>query len=90
MCKDLALNYDILAKRNHKGLTVENFHRLLKKAVTITLKDRKSNDIFVQAGIVAGYACNNAPIDGTDVLRSTVAIGREFMFPIDINVSALP
>ena len=27
MCKSLKLNYDILAKRNHKGLSVEHFHR---------------------------------------------------------------
>ena len=90
MCKALALNYDILAKRNHKGLTVEHFHRFLNKAVTIAMEDRQSNDVFVPAGIAAGYAWNSAPIDGTDILRSTVVIGREFRFSIDINLSAPP
>ena len=90
MCTALDFNYDILAKRNHKDLTVEYLHRFLNKAVTIAMEDRQSNDVFVPAGIAAGYALNSASIDGTDILRSTVAIGREFRFPIDINLSALP
>ena len=90
ICTSLDLPYDILAKRNHKGLTVEHFHRFLNKAVTIVIEDRQSNDVFVPPGIAAGYAWNSASIDGTDILRSTVAIDREFRFPIDINLSALP
>ena len=78
MCKALKLNYDILAKRNHKELSVEHFHRFLNKATTITMKDRQSNDVFVPAGIAAGYAWNSATIDDTDILPSTVAIGRDF------------
>ena len=30
---------------------------------------------FTEAGIVAGYAWNSAPIDGTDIIRSIPAIG---------------
>ena len=37
MCKALKLKYDILDKRNHKGLSVEHFHRFLKKASTIAM-----------------------------------------------------
>ena len=33
---------------------------------------------------------NGPPIDGTDILRNTVAIGKGFRFPIDIDLSALP
>ena len=54
------------------------------------MEDRQSNDIFVPAGITVGYAWNSAPIYVTDILRSTVDIGHEFRFPIDINLSALP
>ena len=86
----LSLNYDVLAKRNHKGVSVEHFHRFLKKSVTIAVEDRGTNDIFVPACIAAGYAWNSAPIDGTDIIRSIPAIGREPRFPIDINFSALP
>ena len=81
MCDALNLNYDVLAKRNHKGLTVEHFHRFLNKSVTIAAEDRGTNDIFVPAGIAARYAWNSAPIDGTDILRSIPAIGRELHFP---------
>ena len=53
MCSALNLNHDVLAKRNHKGLTMDNFHRFLNKSVTIADKDRGTNDIFVPAGIAA-------------------------------------
>ena len=69
---------------------MEHFHRFLNKTTTIAMEDRQSNDVFVPTGIAAGYAWNRAPIDGTDILRSTVAIDREFRFSIDIDLSALP
>ena len=90
MYKSLDLNYDILDKHNHKELTVELFHRFLDKAVTIAIEDRQCNDVFVPAGIDVGYAWNIVHVDGTDMLRSIAAIGREFRFPIDINLSTLP
>ena len=86
----LNLNYDVLAKHNHKGLAVDYFHRFLNKSITIAAEDRGTNDIFVPAGIAAGYAWNSAPIDGTDILRSIPAIGCEIHFPININLSVLP
>ena len=54
MCKALDLNYDILAKRNHKGLLVENFHRFFKKVTKIAVEDRHSNNVFVPTGMGAG------------------------------------
>ena len=90
MCDALNLNHDVLAKLNHKGLTVEHSHRFLNKSVTIATEDRGTNDIFVSAGIAAGYAWNSAPIDSTDIPRSIPAISRELHFPLDINLSALP
>ena len=90
MCKALHINYEILAKRNHKGLLVEKFHRFLNKAITIAAEDRGTNDIFVAAGVAAGYAWNSSPIDGTGILRSVPAIGRELRFPLDVDISALP
>ena len=41
ICKDLDLNYDILVKGNHKGLTIENFRFFLNKAVTIEIEFEK-------------------------------------------------
>ena len=87
---DLNLNCDVLAKCNHKDLTVEIFHRFLNKSITIAAEERGTNDIFVSIDIIAGYAWNSAPIDGIDILRSIQAISRKLQFSTDINVNALP
>ena len=89
MCKALDLNQDIFANRNYKWLTVGNFHRFLNKEATIVMTDRQSNNVFVLAQIAVECAWNSARIDGTVILRSTVTIGREFRFPIDIDLLAL-
>ena len=56
MSEGLDLNYDIPAKRNYKGLTVDNFQHFLNKTVTIAMDDRQSNDVFVLAWITARCA----------------------------------
>ena len=89
MCEALSLNNDVLVKRNRKILTVEHFYHFLNKSITIAAEERGNKDIFVPAGFAAGYAWNNAPIDGTDILRSIPAIGRELNFPLDISINAL-
>ena len=76
ICQSLNLNYNVLAKRNYKGLSVEHFNRFLSKSVTIATEDRGTNDIYVPFKIAAGYAWNSAPIDGNDILCSIPAIGR--------------
>ena len=90
MCQALNLNYNILAKRNDKGLSVEYFHRFLSQSVTIAAEERSTNNIFFPAGIATRYAQNSAPIDGTDILRSILAIGRDLHFPLDIDLDAVP
>ena len=90
MCEALYLNHDVLVKRTHIGFTVEHSYRFLNKNVTITAEERDTNDIFVPAGIVAGYIWNSAPIDGTGILRSILAIGRGLYFTLDISLNNLP
>ena len=46
MCDVLNSKYDVLAKRNHKGLIVDHLHRFLNKSVTIAVEDRGTNDFF--------------------------------------------
>ena len=46
MYKALHINYDILAKRNHKGLLVEKFNRFINNDITITAEDRDINDFL--------------------------------------------
>ena len=90
MCQALNINYDLLAKWSHKGLSVEYFRRFLNKSVPIAAEERGTTNIFVPDGIAAGYAWNSAPINGTDILRSIPAIGRELKLPLDINLNAMP
>ena len=90
MCQALNLNYDILAKRKHKGLSVEHFRRFLNKSMTIAAEERGTTNIFVPAGIAVGYAWNSAPIDGTDMLLSIPAIGHELNVSLYINLNTMP
>ena len=90
MWQALNLNYDVFAKRNHKGLSAAHFHRILNKSVIIAAEERGTNNIFVPTSITAAYAWNSAPIDGTDTIRSVLAIGRALNFPLDINLTAVP
>ena len=90
MCQTLNLNYDVLAKRNHKGLSVEHFHRFLNKSVTIVEEERGTTDIFAPASIANAYTWNNVPIDSTDIIRSVPVIGRVLHFQLDIKLNAVP
>ena len=58
--------------------------------MTIAAEERDTINIFVPAGIAAGYAWNSVPLDGTDILCSIPAIGRELKFSLDINLNAMP
>ena len=48
MCKCLQITFWPLARGNHKGNSVEKYHRFLNKAQDIAGKDRGSHDIFIQ------------------------------------------
>ena len=89
MCQACNLNDDILAKRNNKRHTVEYLCRFLNNSVTIGAEERVTNDIFVPTSIATGYSCNYTPIDGTDILRSIPAIGRELYVNININFDTI-
>ena len=86
----MSFSYDILAKRNHKGLTVEYLYCFLNNSITIVAEERGTNNIFVPVNIATDYAWNSAPIDATDILRSISAIDREFHSHIDVSLNSLP
>ena len=90
MFKALNINYDILAKRNHKGLRIEKSYRFINEDITIVAEGRGTNDVFVTVGVETGYAWNSSHNDGTGILRSVPTIGRELRFPLDIDLSVLP
>ena len=86
----LTINYEVVAKRNHKSVLVEIFYRFLNKSVTIASNDRDTVSIFAESGITTAYSWKNAPTDYTDNICSIPGIGRELRFPLDINLAPLP
>ena len=90
MCAKLNIRCHVVAKRNHKAVGVERFHRFLNHSQRICSEERGTPATFVECGLTTAYAWNASPIDGTDILRSVPAIGRELKFPLDIHESDLP
>lgn len=90
MCEILGLRFHPAARSNHKAVSVERFFRFLNKAVTIAASDRDTNQVFIETSHCAAYAWNSSCIDGTDISRSVVAVGREFKFPLDIALHDAP
>ena len=79
-----------VAKRNHKAVGVERYHKFLNHSTKIITSARQTNKCFVEAAMVSAYAWNAMPIDGTDIARSIPAIGRPFLFPMDVALAELP
>jgi hypothetical protein len=90
MCDVLSIRFHAAAKRNHKAVSVERYFRFLNKAVAIAINDRDDPTVWVPACMTASYAWNSGPIDDTDILRSVAAVGRPFLFPIDVSLLPLP
>ena len=90
MCKHLKLTYWALSKGNHKGMSVERYHRFLNKTQAITGNDRGTHLTYLQNAKTSQYAWNSAPIDNTDIPRSLAAIGRELRFPLDVELCPTP
>jgi hypothetical protein len=90
MCLSLRLDYILLSKGNHQGMRCERFNRYLNKVLKIECSKRGTNRVFVEAAVLAAYAWNSMPIDGTDIVRSFVVCGRIFRLPLDIALDSLP
>jgi len=90
MCKALNIIFWPLARGNHRGMGVERYHRFLNKTQTIVGQDRGTHEIFLQNAKMLQQAWSSAPIDNTDISRSMAAVGRDFKFPMDIELSAMP
>ena len=90
MCDILDITYWPLARGNHHGLSVERYHRYLNKTQTIQGANVGTHDNFKRNVLVSAYGWNSAPIDGTNIVRSIPAVGREFRFPLDTKNLPLP
>ena len=90
MCKKLNIHCWVLSRGNHKGNSVEHYHRFINKTQAIAGNDRGTHSIFANNAKTSQYAWNSSPIDGTDITRSMAAIGRDFRFPLDVNLTPTP
>ena len=68
MADSLNIRMYVAAARNHKAVGVERFHKFLNHATTIFSEERGSAECFVECGMLAAYAWNASPIDGTDII----------------------
>jgi hypothetical protein len=83
----LQLNSHVISSENHDAMIVERVNRYIDKGLRIMTNERNSIRVAFEAILLLIYAWNSAPIPGTDLPRSLVAIGRVFSFPIDWSVS---
>ena len=90
MCEILGIKLWPLARGNHKGNSVERYHRFLNKTQTIAGNSVGTHNVFHRNVSLSAYAWNSAPIDNTDIVRSLPAIGRELRFPMDTKLHQLP
>ena len=80
MCDCVTINYQVVATYNHKGVSIERFHRFLNKVGTIAFNDRDTVSMFVKVVITVVYTWSSAPIDSISIIRSILAIGRDYVF----------
>jgi hypothetical protein len=85
MCRTLGIKYHMVAPEQHNGILCERFHRYLNKVQRIGAADSQSYTQWAQGVMFATYSWNAAPIDGTNLIRSFVAKGRVFPFPLQIS-----
>ena len=74
-----------VARRNHKEIIKNGFHRYLKKLQKINSTDKGSHHQWLQGVLFSLYTCNVIPVDGTYISLSVVSIGREFPFTIGLS-----
>ena len=86
MCDELHLRYDIVAKHNHKLVSMKIIHYFLNKAQSITSNNCDTMGCFVETGINIVYAWNSTPIDCTNTICSISAIELELRSPLDIEL----
>ena len=53
-------------------------------------QERGAHVVFLQNAKNSPYVWNSAPINSIDILRSVAAVGREFRFPLDVELIQTP
>ena len=90
LCDILKITYWPLVRGNHKGNSTERYHRFINKTQTICGNDRDTHESIDTNIKTSQFAWNSAAIDNTDIPRCVAAVGREFKFPLDIELQPSP
>ena len=80
----LLIPVNAVARNNRKAIINEEFHRYLNKVNKINSADKVRLHQWLQGVLFALYDWNAGPVDGTDIYRSVLDIGRELPFTIDL------
>ena len=75
-----------LLRENHKGNSAERYHIFLNKTQTISEQDQGTHEVFHQNIKTSQHAWNGAPIYDIDIPRYVATVGREFRFPLDVEL----
>ena len=86
ICKVFKIHYWCLSRVNHKGNSMERYIRFLNKTKEITGNDRGTHSIFARNTKVLQNDRNIATINETDISRIMAAVGRDFRFPLNVDL----
>ena len=81
MCSKLVFIFWPLSRGNHKGLSVEKYHRFLNKTQTIVGQDRGTHHSFIENSKTSQYTWNSVYMDDTAIPRYLASVGRHFKLP---------
>jgi len=90
MCQLMLIKHHLVSPKNHKAILCERNHRYKNKVQKIHATDCNTLDEWILGTNLADYAWNASPIDGTNIIWSYAAKGREFPFPIDLSIEQQP
>jgi hypothetical protein len=77
----------MLSGDNHKPMIIKLLCQYFNKGLQIMTTKGDTVCVALEALLLLLYAWNSCPVPGTDILRSLVAVGREFAFLIDYSCS---
>lgn len=81
----LKINIHVLSGENHDSQLVKRICRYLNSCLTVFCNKRGNNRVALEGILMSLYAWNSAPVIGTNISRSLLVTGREFIFPIDFS-----
>lgn len=82
MCSRLGLQVHVVSKEQYNAVLCQRFHYYLNRVDKIQPADQPSVSHWFLDMLVATYAWNAAPIDGTNLIKSFAAKDQRLHFPL--------